>query len=198
LRVIEKFSRCCSPGFAWKHSAALPLGCLVWQTLLAVTFTLRAFSPLRLRWRASGLMIAKPISIKLTGGKSGGCASKAVELTSGDLRHVTKPASYFRSCAFSACCNPNSERGLRGLRSRSARNTLSALAASPLIRIADRSFAYFIPNETNGNSKELIETALAESKGGCWAEGCGCQARNSPVHVTFENQTVKIEKRTLR
>jgi hypothetical protein len=35
-------------------------------------------------------MIAKPISIKLTGGKSGGCASKAVELTSGDLRHVTE------------------------------------------------------------------------------------------------------------
>ena len=28
--------------------------------------------------------------IKLTGGKSGGCASKAVELTSGDLRHVTE------------------------------------------------------------------------------------------------------------
>jgi hypothetical protein len=27
----------------------------------------------------------KPISIKSTGGKSGGCASKAVELTSGDL-----------------------------------------------------------------------------------------------------------------
>src|SRR5271157_7532 len=43
-----------------------------------------------LRWRASGQVIAKPISIKLTGGKSGGCASKAVELTSGDLRHVTK------------------------------------------------------------------------------------------------------------
>jgi len=42
-----------------------------------------------LRWRASGPMIAKPISIKLTGGKSGGCASKAVELTSGGLRHVT-------------------------------------------------------------------------------------------------------------
>jgi len=35
-------------------------------------------------------MIAKPISIKFTGGKSGGCASKAVALTSGDLRHVTK------------------------------------------------------------------------------------------------------------
>jgi hypothetical protein len=35
-------------------------------------------------------MIAKPISIKHTGGKSGGCALKAVEITSGDLRHVTK------------------------------------------------------------------------------------------------------------
>jgi Group II intron, maturase-specific domain len=41
-----------------------------------------------LQWRASEPMIAKPISIKLTGGKSGGCASKAVELTSGDLRRV--------------------------------------------------------------------------------------------------------------
>jgi hypothetical protein len=35
-------------------------------------------------------MIAKPISIKHTGGKSGGWALKAVEITSGDLRHVTK------------------------------------------------------------------------------------------------------------
>jgi hypothetical protein len=43
-----------------------------------------------LRWGASGQVIAKPISIKLTGGKSGGCASKAVELTWGDLRHVTE------------------------------------------------------------------------------------------------------------
>jgi hypothetical protein len=33
-------------------------------------------------------VIAKPISIKLTGGKSGGCASKAVELIAGDLLHV--------------------------------------------------------------------------------------------------------------
>ena len=32
-----------------------------------------------LRWRASGPMTAEPISIKLTGGRSGGCASKAVE-----------------------------------------------------------------------------------------------------------------------
>ena len=35
--------------------------------------------------RASGHMTAKPISIKGTGCKSGGCALKAVELTSGDL-----------------------------------------------------------------------------------------------------------------
>ena len=34
-----------------------------------------------LGWRASGPRTAKPISIKLTGGKSGGCASKAVEPT---------------------------------------------------------------------------------------------------------------------
>ena len=43
-----------------------------------------------LRWRASEQVIAKPISIKPTGGKSGGCASKAVELTSGDLPFVSK------------------------------------------------------------------------------------------------------------
>jgi hypothetical protein len=43
-----------------------------------------------LRWRASERLIAKPTSIKLTGGKSGGCASKAVELTSGDLQRVTE------------------------------------------------------------------------------------------------------------
>ena len=37
----------------------------------------------------------KPVSYThLTGGKSGGCASKAVELTSGDLRHVTESVSY--------------------------------------------------------------------------------------------------------
>ena len=33
-------------------------------------------------------MIAKPISIKGTGCKSGGCVQKAVELTSGDLPFV--------------------------------------------------------------------------------------------------------------
>jgi len=40
--------------------------------------------------RASGPTMAKPISIQLTGGKSGGCVPKAVELTWGDLRQVTE------------------------------------------------------------------------------------------------------------
>ncbi len=39
--------------------------------------------------RTSGQWIAKSISIKGTGCKSGGCASKAVELTSGDLPFVS-------------------------------------------------------------------------------------------------------------
>jgi hypothetical protein len=34
-------------------------------------------------------MIAKPTSLKGTGGKSGGGAWKAIELTSGDLPQVT-------------------------------------------------------------------------------------------------------------
>lgn len=38
--------------------------------------------------RTSGQMIAKSISIKGAGRRSGGCARKAVELTSGDLRRV--------------------------------------------------------------------------------------------------------------
>lgn len=43
-----------------------------------------------LRCRASEQLIAKPTSIKGTGGKSSGCAWKAIELTSGDLLHVTE------------------------------------------------------------------------------------------------------------
>jgi hypothetical protein len=35
-------------------------------------------------------MIAKPISIKGTGGRSGGCAKKAVDLTSGDPLQVAE------------------------------------------------------------------------------------------------------------
>ena len=41
-----------------------------------------------IRCRASGHVTAKPISIKCTGCKSGGCVQKAVELTSGDLLRV--------------------------------------------------------------------------------------------------------------
>ena len=41
-----------------------------------------------IRCRASERTIAKPISIKGTGCKFGGCVRKAVELTSGDLPFV--------------------------------------------------------------------------------------------------------------
>ena len=41
-----------------------------------------------IRCRTSGQLIAKSISIKDTGCKSGGCVRKAVELTSGDLSLV--------------------------------------------------------------------------------------------------------------
>jgi hypothetical protein len=41
-----------------------------------------------IRCRTSGQMIAKSISIKGAGCKSGGCVRKAVELTSGDLPFV--------------------------------------------------------------------------------------------------------------
>ena len=41
-----------------------------------------------MRCRTSGQLIAKSISIKGTGCKSGGCALKAVELTSGGLPFV--------------------------------------------------------------------------------------------------------------
>ena len=48
-----------------------------------------------LRWRASEHGIAKPISIKLTGGKSGGCASKAVEELQRHAQELaTKPAQW--------------------------------------------------------------------------------------------------------
>jgi hypothetical protein len=42
-----------------------------------------------IRCRTSGQLIAKSISIKSTGCKSGGCALKAVELTSGGLPFVS-------------------------------------------------------------------------------------------------------------
>ena len=43
-----------------------------------------------IRCRTSEQLIAKSISIKGTGCKSGGCVPKAVEITSGDLLSVSK------------------------------------------------------------------------------------------------------------
>jgi hypothetical protein len=43
-----------------------------------------------IRCRASGQLIAKPISIKGTGCKFGDCVRKAVELTSGGLPLVSE------------------------------------------------------------------------------------------------------------
>ena len=44
-----------------------------------------------IRRRASWQLTTKPISIKDAGCESGGCAPKAVELTSGDLLRVVEP-----------------------------------------------------------------------------------------------------------
>jgi hypothetical protein len=49
-----------------------------------------------IRRRASGHMTAKPISIKGAGCKSGGCARKAVEFTSGDLFAVVEITTEIR------------------------------------------------------------------------------------------------------
>ena len=43
-----------------------------------------------IRCRASRQLTTKPLSIKGTGCKSGGCVPKAVELTSGDLPFVSE------------------------------------------------------------------------------------------------------------
>jgi FixJ family two-component response regulator len=56
----------------------------------AVDFLVKPFRDDVLLRSASEPMIAKPISIKGTGGKSGGRAWKAVELIAGDLLCVTK------------------------------------------------------------------------------------------------------------
>jgi hypothetical protein len=69
-------------------------------------------------------MIAKPISIKLTGGKSGGCASKAVELASGDLWHVTD--SGLRVKRFTSIVSQKSAKGKVGHDVGKAREALQA------------------------------------------------------------------------
>jgi hypothetical protein len=69
-------------------------------------------------------MIAKPISIKLTGGKSGGCASKAIELTWGDLRHVREAG--LRGKRFTRTVSQKSAKGKVGHAVGKAREALQA------------------------------------------------------------------------
>ncbi len=69
-----------------------------------------------IRCRTSGLRVAKSISIKGTGCKSGGCALKAVELTSGGLLHV--PESGLRV-----------EQSILSVRQKSAEGIVAAQAA---------------------------------------------------------------------
>jgi hypothetical protein len=84
-----------------------------------------------LRWRASGHRTAKPISIKLTGGKCGGCASKAVELTSGDLRQVTESGR--RGKRFIRIVSQKSAEGKVGHAVGKAREALQCRKAEPPI-----------------------------------------------------------------
>ena len=51
-----------------------------------------------IRCRTSGLLIAKSTSIKGAGCRSGGCALKAVELTSGGLLHVPESGLRREQC----------------------------------------------------------------------------------------------------
>lgn len=69
--------------------------------------------------RTSGQMIAKSISIKGAGRKFGGCARKAVELTSGGLRHV--PAAGLREPRGSLTAAQKSAEGILGTWRRSTR-----------------------------------------------------------------------------
>jgi hypothetical protein len=69
--------------------------------------------------RASGLATAKPISIKGTGCRSGGCVRKDVELTSGDLLLV--PESGLRNERSDLTVRQKSAEGVIGTRVLKAR-----------------------------------------------------------------------------
>jgi hypothetical protein len=71
-----------------------------------------------IRCRTSGRLIAKSLSIKGTGCRSGGCASKAVELTSGDLLHV--PESGLRVERFTLIVRQKSAAGIVAARAAKA------------------------------------------------------------------------------
>lgn len=72
-----------------------------------------------IRCRASGQLTAKPISIKGIGCKSGGCALKAVELTSGDLLFVLE--SGLRAKRFDLTGQQKSAEGVVGTQVTKAR-----------------------------------------------------------------------------
>jgi hypothetical protein len=72
-----------------------------------------------IRCRASWQRTTKPISIKSTGCKSGGCALKAVELTSGDLPFV--PESGLRAKRFVLTGRQKSAEGVVGAKALKAR-----------------------------------------------------------------------------
>jgi hypothetical protein len=72
-----------------------------------------------IRCRTSGLMIAKSVSIKGIGCKSGGCALKAVELTSGDLPFVS--GSGLRAKRFVLTGRQKSAEGVVGAKALKAR-----------------------------------------------------------------------------
>ena len=72
-----------------------------------------------IRCRTSGHMTAKSISIKGTGCKSGGCALKAVELTSGGLPFVLN--SGLRAKRFVLTGRQESAEGVLGTRVLKAR-----------------------------------------------------------------------------
>jgi len=63
-----------------------------------------------LRRRASWLLTTKPPTIKGAGGKSGGCALKAVRLIAGDLSHV--PESGLRVEQFTLTVRQKSAEGI--------------------------------------------------------------------------------------
>jgi hypothetical protein len=79
---------------------------------------------LRRERRASGQVTAKPVSTKGAERKSGGCASKAIGLTSGDLRGApgtAVPGNGLREPGGSLIAAQKSAAGIVGVSSRSTR-----------------------------------------------------------------------------
>ena len=72
-----------------------------------------------IRCRASGQLRAKPISIKGTGCKFGGCVRKAVELTSGDLSFVLESRLRIEQSALTG--RQKSAEGILGVKALKAR-----------------------------------------------------------------------------